>query len=332
MREKIRGRDIVRKVKNLFRNNVSGRRCQFYDLSKIGPAKRVARNPIVQFYSSVNNIGNYLPVLGIRKILSTETDTWCMHDIGVDFDFINRNYKGVIIGGAGLLHRCFERFWAKMAQECKLPMVTWGVGGCFPDNQEKAVVDPKIAREIFDRCDLIDLRDDLTADFYKLSNAHVGPCPSIAYLQNFESNVCERTKMLFSSHEELIFKDETKAIKSLIRRIDRKYIYTDNIQRIYRGIDDIIKHYYCMSRIVVTTRLHGAVIAYGLSIPYVAIPRDQKLRAFNRLYSNGITVENISDLEAVLSHGDVKVEEPIKIEPVLQFGDRVRNWISSLKL
>ncbi len=43
-------------------------RCKFFDLSKIKKDRR-PRSPIIQFYSSVDNIGNYLPVLGIQKML-----------------------------------------------------------------------------------------------------------------------------------------------------------------------------------------------------------------------------------------------------------------------
>lgn len=61
--------------------------------------KRNPKSSLLQFYASPNNIGNYLPVLGIQEMLEEETDTWCAHDEYIDFDFINANYQGVIIGG-----------------------------------------------------------------------------------------------------------------------------------------------------------------------------------------------------------------------------------------
>lgn len=284
----------------------------------------------MQFYSSCDNIGNYLPVLGIQKLLSIDTDTWCIHDENIDFDFINKHYKGAIIGGAGLLHKCFEPFWVRLGRECKLPMVVWGVGGCFPDDQKEKGVNPKIAAKALNRCDLINVRDDVTAEFYKLSKAHISPCPTIACLRDFKTSSPKRTKILFSSHEELVSEDETESIKSAIQRIDRRYKYTNNIQRFHCGVNDIIKRYYCKSNLVVTTRLHGAIIAYALSIPYVAIPRDEKLRSFKRLFSNGVILENIGDLENLLVNEHIGTSRPIEIKPVLEFGHRVQDWVNSL--
>ena len=52
---------------------------------------------------------------------------------------------------------------------------------------------------------------------------------------------------------------------------------TDNIQRRLLSLDDIVRGADGKSRLVGSTRLHGAIVAYGLRIPYVAIPRDEKI-------------------------------------------------------
>src|SRR4051812_22817202 len=99
-----------------FLRTLLDRRCKFYDLRRVSPASRKAKSPIIQFYSSSNNIGNFLPVLGIREMISREPDTWCIHDKQIDFDFINSNYRCAIIGGAGLLHSCFNPFWKTLSE------------------------------------------------------------------------------------------------------------------------------------------------------------------------------------------------------------------------
>ena len=66
-------------------------RCKFFDLSRV-IKNRKSRSPIIQFYSSTDNIGNYLPILGIQKMLGCIPDTWCMHR-RADFNFINKHYK-----------------------------------------------------------------------------------------------------------------------------------------------------------------------------------------------------------------------------------------------
>src|SRR5690625_3905047 len=86
------------------------------------------RSKVIQFYSSVHNIGNYMPILAGHEILDMVPDKWCLQAKNIDFDYINNNYKGVIIGGAGLLHSNFENFWSLLAKECKIPITIWGVG------------------------------------------------------------------------------------------------------------------------------------------------------------------------------------------------------------
>lgn len=307
-------------------------RCRFRDLSVIDLKKRAPRSPVLQFYSSMDNIGNYLPVLGIQTMLSFKPDAWCVHDRNIDFTFINNRYKGVIVGGAGLLDYVFEPFWNKLINECKLPIVIWGVGGCFQDGYKKVGVSKRIISEALRISDLVNVRDDLTANYYCIKNAHISACPTIAYLDTIKKNTTADSLNLvvFSSHEQLVSTKETMRIIEIIKSLYPLYRYTDNIQRFSFGLDDIIKKYYCRSVLVVTTRLHGAIIAYGLGIPYVAVPRDEKIRSFNIRYCNGVCIENVEQLEAVLSGCVIRNKDPIKISEVYEYGKRVNEWLKSI--
>lgn len=303
-------------------------RCKFYDHAQIDPKHRRVNSSIIQFYSSANNIGNFLPVLGISKMLGQAADTWCMHDKEVDFDFVNANYKCAIIGGAGLFHKCFDPFWHKFLDECKIPVIIWGVGTCFPDNEEMRGVKPKIIAEVAKRCDLINVRDELTADYYSLKNVSVTACPTIVYLQDFQKFVDKNSKaVLFSSHIELVSETESEEIQSVTTKVAEEYKYTNNMQRGFISLNNIIADYYCQSRVVVTTRLHGAIISYGLGIPYIMIPRDEKLRAFHNTYGNGTNINSASEIEAALKVADSIITRPIEIEPVLDFGVQAKNWM-----
>jgi len=305
-------------------------RCKFYDLSTIEPAHRKAKSPVIQFYSSINNIGNFTPVLGIQKMLSHQTDTWCIHDKAMDFDFINRHYKCAIIGGAGLLSGCFEPFWQRVLNECQIPMIIWGVGACFAD-QGATTADRTIVSKVAKRCDLINVRDDLTADYYGLNHVSITACPTIAFLREYRQKLsANRVQVLFSSHEELVSSAETTEIRSILSRVVPQYKYTNNLQRRFTTLNHIITRSYCKSRTVVTTRLHGAIIAYGLGIPYIAIPRDEKLRAFHRLYGNGACFEQVRDLADGLRWDEAQITQPIALEPVLAFGTQAKNWMNSV--
>ncbi len=334
---------ISRYLKNTGYKFVFGdRRCQFNDFSRIKPKnwqKRISSS-IMQFYSSVDNIGNYLPVLGIQQMLDHQTDTWCIHDPKIDFEFINQNYKCVIIGGAGLLHECFENFWTRVLKECQLPILIWGVGVCLPDQNnvrtdlsdsiKNSGVSREIITQIAQRCELINVRDNLTADYYDLKDADISACPTIVYVRKFQHKPTVDPQFLLSSHEELVsLEDQGKIFQAVGSTVD-SFRYTDNFQKTYQSIDDIILNYYCPSSAVVTTRLHGAIIAYGLGIPYVAIARDLKMREFHRLHGNGICLEHSEEIEHALIQ--VLKDEPsnqVQIDSVLAFGRQASECIAS---
>jgi len=255
-----------------------------------------------------------------------------MHDRGVDFDFINAHYKGAIIGGAGLLHEGFQPFWEDMAEHLRIPAVIWGVGGCFHDNNDATVVERSVVQRVLQRCDLVNVRDDITAEYYDMRNASITPCPTIAYVAQFQREVDHTRRVLFSSHEELVPRTETAAIKKAIYDAVGKFTCTDNIQTVRSGLDDIIRRYYCKSSVVVTTRLHGAIIAYGLSIPYIAIAWDEKLRAFNRLYGNGMLAESPNSIKRLLvdkRYNECMNGKP-RIDRVDEFARQVSAWMASL--
>jgi polysaccharide pyruvyl transferase WcaK-like protein len=65
---------------------------------------------------------------------------------------------------------------------------------------------------------------------------------------------------------------------------------------------------------VVTSRLHGAIIAYGLGLPYVALAGDEKLREFHRLFGGGQLVNSAAELKVMLSQPDFAFAAP-GVEP-----------------
>ena len=83
------------------------------------------------------------------------------------------------------------------------------------------------------------------------------------------------------------------------------------------------------SRLVVSTRLHGAIIAYGLRIPYVAIPRDEKIRAFHRCYGNGALIQHPDQLPEILG-ASVRCDRTIQYEQVYECGRQMRTWLTSV--
>lgn len=227
------------------------------------------------------------------------------------------------------MHKSFEPFWQQVSEKCKLPMTIWGVGICVPDRQENPGVTKSVVADVGKRCDLVNVRDELTARWYEMDDIHISPCPTIVYLDDgFARGHVGDDKVLFSMHRPLISGREADRIERVARTLPGKVDITNNRQSIYRSVDDVVEEKYAGSRAVVTTRLHGAIIAYGLRIPYVAIPRDEKIRSFHARYGNGITVEKIDKIQSALEH--CSVEKEIDLTAVYSFGEDARQWYESL--
>jgi hypothetical protein len=280
------------------------------------PADYVANSKVAQFVSTNPNIGNYLPVLAIQQMLHENTDVFNIHR-EIDYDFVNANYEVAVIGGAGLLHKVFEPFWREFAQKCTLPYVIWGVGLCSLDSAvEPTYVSPDAASAVFERALAVNVRDALTATTYGSSivdQISVTECPTVFYLRRFKV-VPEKDAVTLVAHPDLINDAVHKAaVKSLVER-GLKVRKTLNVQTEAEGIDDIIYDYYCQSSLIVTSRLHGAIIAYGLGLPYIALVGDEKLREFHRTYGGGWLANDVAELNEVLDRADFVFAAP-GVEP-----------------
>ncbi len=305
-------------------------RTRFNDLSHWPPERRRQKSRIVQFYSAVDNIGNYLPVLGIQKMLGCTPDTWSIHDRSIDFDFINAHYRCAIIGGAGLLHACFDPFWEAFATRCTIPFVIWGVGVCQPDEDRERGAGVSVVHDVASRAALVNVRDRLTAELYGLTQAQVSLCPTVAYVQQLGIRGSgSRKHVLFSSHEELVAAKETAQIRTILAGTGHPIAYTNNIQTRVMGIERIVRKYYAQSEAVVTTRLHGAIISYALGIPYIAVSRDRKLDAFVEEYGNGILVRDLDGIVPALEQLKQLRLSATTVQPVLDFGARAAGWAAS---
>lgn len=265
------------------------RRVLFKDLSQVPPLHRKAGSKVLNFYSAANNIGNYLPVMAIHQMLEADLDCWNVHDNNIDYDFINKNYESIIIGGAGLLHPVFNAFWSGFVNNCNLPFVIWGVGGCYPDNMNFLFDEKKRGGGVF--CDgmlrafrnaeLINVRDYVTADFISRKDVSVTACPTLMLLKNYENPKASKTSNLivYAPHSGLISRQEDEIVSRSIANKFGAFYLTENVQRMRFGLWDLVDTYKSAD-LVITSRLHGAITAWSLGVPFLALSRDRKMDGF----------------------------------------------------
>jgi len=302
-------------------------------LNDISKGKRIVKSSTLQFYSANRNIGNYTPVLGIHQMLDQELDVWNIHKSPVDWEFVHKNYTQVIVGGAGLLHAVFEKFWVDLDKNCKLPITIWGIGVCLPDNDQLKGVPKAVVQSVFAKAKLANVRDELTRDFYQLDpNISITACPTLVYIANtFKVAEKEKSekKVLHSSHVDLEPTSTTPQIKNIIESAGFKYLFTENIETKKESLKKILKMYQDCDY-VVTTRLHGAIIAYAFKRPYIAISFDPKITAFNKLYGGGRCITDLNQLKQALAGDQFKAESDYQRElsAVRNFGALYRSQIS----
>jgi len=308
------------------------RQMLFRNMQLLAPGDEGARSRVTQFISTNANIGNYMPVKAIQNMLGEETDVWNMHG-PIDWDFVNSNYKAAVIGGAGLLAKVFNKFWVDCAANCKIPIIVWGLGTCIVDglSLEDTTCDIEPVRSIFERALMVNVRDELTADLYggKIRDGiSITACPTISYLRAFEVKPEPKTLTL-SVHPELIDEQTHDRIQEICEAAGYTVLLTKNVQTPEEGLEDIIRNYYCRSELVVSTRLHGAITAYGLGIPYLALPGDEKVREFQRLFGGGHLFDNTDGLAKLLGETHAPLSLP-DLSEIQAFGDIARLALAAI--
>lgn len=103
----------------------------------------------------------------------------------------------------------------------------------------------------------------------------------------------------------MVQESEQRAIWDMLETSELEWKYTDNIQKREYGLNRIIDELYREVKDVVTTRLHGAITAAEMGIPYIALARDEKIRAFNREYGGGTIVESIEEMGELIKHDKI---------------------------
>jgi hypothetical protein len=153
-------------------------------------------------------------------MLGEQLDVWNIHKTPIDWDFVHKNYSQVIIGGAGLLHSVFEKFWIDIEKNCKLPIIIWGIGVCLPDNDSVKGVPKQVVQSVFAKAKFANVRDELTRDFYELDpNISITACPTLVYISNsfkVEAKTKSGNHILHSSHVDL------EPISSITARASKK--------------------------------------------------------------------------------------------------------------
>lgn len=238
------------------------------------------------------NIGDYLSMRGVQLLLGLPGREVLMQGN------VNRfraslgelgERDSLVIGGGGLLKDHFAKYWDvifEVQRDKQLRIYNLGIGVCDIKGKQTVLGAPALAA-IVERAELSFLRPEIPATIAGHGRVRETFCPSEAFVAARHPAVATATpprRLLYVHHERLVGPDAARRIKDTVaaicsaRGID--YAETDNM---IQDRDDLA----CLSRyqaadVVVTSRLHGYVLAHALGVPAVAISNDHKLEGYAR--------------------------------------------------
>ena len=251
---------------------------------------------VVYIYANKRNVGDYISHKGIKLLLGhSGVDLYCSKAWRTEFEkYIHKAHKSkkvAVVGGGGLLQPAFEDFWEKLlASEIKFYCV--GIGINFMNG--RPLLKEELIRDIVSRSEMCLVRDNFTFDTLSnlldessLDKLRLTACPSINFINHLRKNnrielkAAQKTLVhvfhpsdlrLSGANIELIRQNVMDYAKS--RALE--YIETDNMSNDHIKSISLINN----AELVVSSRLHGCIIAFSCQKRFIPLVCDNKTREF----------------------------------------------------
>lgn len=264
-------------------------------------------------YANRSNIGDWQAAKALQRLLGTSVvEHLC------DAPFVRRTLERlttvgpddvVVVGAGGLFMDYFSDFWEGLLDglPTRAPLVVWGVGVCAPKSSPSSL-DPALLRRVVDRSTLTAVRDPLSVDVLSDDDrVRLTPCPSLAV--GLPPVTSSRPLLLHATHRYTIGDDVLAAVRAQARDFARTTgrAYTETDQRIspddgdafVRGIER-----FGQAEVVVSSRLHGCLLALAARRPVIAISGDVKVDSFMTWAGLGNRLIDAQDDDAVRTLGE----------------------------
>ena len=243
---------------------------------------------IYHIYANRSNIGDWLSAKGIQKLLSPLPITECLCDdpfVEETMQVLSNATEDdlIVIGGGGLLMDYFIPFWKAFRPVAdRIPFVIWGIGCCDLKNED-SLPPLSLIEEIVRKSKLCIVRDELTRAF--LRNCDIPapvPCPCINVVEPYERrgpgflHVANYSTAGAEIYEAMRTTGEKYAEShGLVFRETNNRINKDSTEEMNRVLLT-----YQKSGIVLSSALHGCIIAVAMGLKVLAVSGDRKIEGF----------------------------------------------------
>jgi polysaccharide pyruvyl transferase WcaK-like protein len=239
-------------------------------------------------FANRSNIGDWLSARGIQSLLSPlEVEQHLIDEPFVD-ETLARLAEAdsddlIIIGGGGLFMDYFEPFWRGFQPIARrVPFCLWGVGYCDL-KLEKSLPKLSLIEPLIKQSSLCVVRDSVTRDRLKgclLPEPVV--CPSVALID--EQPVGGYGVLHvdnYSTAGVVAYDAMCEAAEAFAARTGRKCRQTNNLisaanEHALRSTLDL----YAASDVILSSGLHGCIIAVAMGRRVLAVSGDYKIEAF----------------------------------------------------
>lgn len=262
-------------------------------------------------YANRSNIGDWLSARGIQSCLAP----WPITEHLCDEPFVPETLAAlhqataedlIVIGGGGLFMDYFTPFWHGLRTIAeRVPVAIWGVGYCDL-KQEPSLAPRDRLVEVIEHSRLCVVRDELTRTYLALpSLPHPALCPSVLLIHPPDERGHDVLHVdNYTTAGAAVYEAMGAHARTFARRTHRPYRKTNN--RIEAGSERELAatlRRYERSDIVVSSALHGCIIAVAMGRKVIAVSGDRKIEAFMEavgLREWVLNLDQVDDLPARL--------------------------------
>jgi hypothetical protein len=282
-------------------------------------------------YANQSNVGDWLSAQGIQLLLAPLP----VRELFCDTPFVASTLEAletagpddlIVIGGGGLFMDYFSPFWLGFQPiAARVPFCLWGVG-CCDLKRFSTRPSQRLLVEIVCRSQLSVVRDQLTRAF--LGDCPLPPpvpCPTFNAVLPTGG---EGKWLLHVDHYDSVGPERYERMVDIARsdaaRTGHGYRQTNNlIPAGHRGALRRTLDLYESADRVITSRLHGCILALALGRRVVAVSGDHKVESFMEAAGLGDWVCGLDDLSRLPDWLEALPEQRSPIEFVQQ--SRARN-------
>ena len=241
-------------------------------------------------FANRSNIGDWLSAAGIQVAVGEVVEHLC------DGPFVEQTLSQLagleardrlIIGGGGLLMNYFEPLWRGLANRPPTcPVTLWGVGVC--DTRGQATLpDRSLIRGVIQSFDRVIVRDEMTRDFVDV-DAELVACPSLLAIPTVEPSRDGMPTVLHVDNYNTLGPERYEQMDAAIAAWAGSHGHA--MQRTNNRIQpnqwselQALLGRYQSATLVVSSGLHGCIIAVATGRPVVAVAGDRKVEGFMSL-------------------------------------------------